>query len=342
MRIVAGLTVAALAAGTLGATAAQAEKITWNHSIWGNPRSFTVAIETMAEYVKEHSGGNFEIAIHYGSTLSPERENLDSISLGAIESAHVCSSYHPGKNPVSTVLDLPFLPIDTTLHLQHVHEGFAATDYHKEELERWSGRFMMSGINPLFEAMGRGQPLRTIEDWRGVRVRALGGIGAAFRKLGAVPTTVTAPEVYNAIERGVVQVVTFPYAYPFGAYRTYEVSNWYSAGMNLGVPWCFVVMGEKAWQDLPDEYKQLIMDGKDPSYDAKRADFEKSEAHWEAIFDERLERVEYSEEVFAELQRLGGQPVWEEWVVEMEGKGVPGQKLLDIVLELADKHRPGS
>jgi TRAP-type C4-dicarboxylate transport system substrate-binding protein len=342
MRTVAGLTVAAMAAGIFAAPAAFADKITWNHSIWGNPRSFTVAIETMAEYVKEHTGGNFEIIIHYGSTISPERENLDSISLGAIESAHVCSSYHPGKNPVSTVLDLPFLPIENTLHLQHVQEGFAATDYHKNEMANWKAQFMISGINPLFEAMGRGQPLRTVEDWRGVRVRALGGIGAAFRKLGAVPTTVTAPEVYNAIERGVVQVVTFPYAYPFGAYRTYEVSNWYSAGMNLGVPWCFAVMNQDAYAKLPDEYKQVLADAKEPSYDAKRADFEKSEAHWEAIFDERLERVEYSAEEQEKLKQLGGQPVWEEWVAEMEGKGIPGQKLLDIVFELAEQNRPGS
>jgi TRAP-type mannitol/chloroaromatic compound transport system substrate-binding protein len=148
MRIVAGLTTAAMAASLLAlqTPAEAAEKVTWNFSAWGNPRPFTVGIETLAKYVSEKSGGNFEITIHYAETISPARNNLDTVSVGAAESAHVCASYHPGKNPVSTVLDLPFLPIDGVLHLQHVHEAFAQNEHHVAELKGWNARFMLSGV----------------------------------------------------------------------------------------------------------------------------------------------------------------------------------------------------
>ena len=52
-------------------------------------------------------------------------------------------------------------------------------------------------------------PRTTLEDFDGMRVRATGGLGKAFEAVGAVPTSVTATEAYNAMESGVVDTVAF-------------------------------------------------------------------------------------------------------------------------------------
>ena len=110
MTIKRALGVAAFVVGAFGMSAsAVAEKVSWNYSIWGNPRAFTRGIEALVEFLKERTDGNFEITIHYGETISPSRQNLDGVSIGAFESTHLCTSYHPGKNPVGTVLDLPLV-----------------------------------------------------------------------------------------------------------------------------------------------------------------------------------------------------------------------------------------
>ena len=49
--------------------------------------------------------------ISYGG-LSKNRENLDGISIGAFEMAQFCAGYHPDKNRVVTVLELPFLGVE--------------------------------------------------------------------------------------------------------------------------------------------------------------------------------------------------------------------------------------
>jgi TRAP-type mannitol/chloroaromatic compound transport system substrate-binding protein len=67
--------------------AAAGSKVEWNLSAWGNPRAVTRGMERFAEYVEEASGGNFTIQIHYGETLSPARQNLDAVSIGAFEMA---------------------------------------------------------------------------------------------------------------------------------------------------------------------------------------------------------------------------------------------------------------
>ena len=68
-------------------TAQAADKVSWNVSLWGKRRAFTEGVEAIAAYVKEKSGGNFEMTLNYGGALSKPRENLDGISLGAFEMA---------------------------------------------------------------------------------------------------------------------------------------------------------------------------------------------------------------------------------------------------------------
>src|SRR3546814_18410010 len=81
--------------------------------------------------------------------------------------------------------------------------------------------------------MGTGEPPRTIDGWKGKRVRAPGGLGEAMRLLGAVPTSVPAPEVYTALERGVFEAAPFPFTYSFGCYTLSEVSHVYTRGLQL-------------------------------------------------------------------------------------------------------------
>src|SRR3546814_2931646 len=74
-------------------------------------RAYTSGIEAVAKYVEEKSDGNFTIKIHLGEAISPVKENLDGLRIGAFEAAQTCNSYSPGKTPLMGVLDLPFLPM---------------------------------------------------------------------------------------------------------------------------------------------------------------------------------------------------------------------------------------
>ena len=76
-------------------------KITWKYSLWGKRRAVTEGSEHLSQAVKDATCGNFNIRLYYGEQLSKAKENLDSLKVGAIEAAFVCSSYHPGKVPQS-------------------------------------------------------------------------------------------------------------------------------------------------------------------------------------------------------------------------------------------------
>jgi len=311
-------------------------EVNWNLSVWGKQRAFTAGIEALSAAAKERTGGKFNIKIHYGEALSKSRENLDGIQLGAFQMAMFCSAYHPGKNPTLTGLDLPFLPFPNLRVQAKVHDAYYSHPAVQKDLARWNAKLLMSALLPQYEFTGVGDAPKTLEDWKGMRVRALGGIGEAMKKLGAIPTTVTASEVYTSLERGTVEAASFPFTYAHVAYKLTDVGKWYTANLTPGANNCPVVVNIPAWEALPDQYKQILLDAKPAAYDALISAYEAADKKNFPIMKEKgLTAITYSDEDLAAFRKVGAQPVWDEWVEKMSSQGLPAQELLDLIMTTA-------
>jgi len=330
--------VAALTCAMAPAGAGAADKIVWDWAIYGAPRAVTAGMEHYAKVAAEKSGGNFEIKLHYGESIAPAKETLDSLKVGAIHGGLIAFGYTPGKTPLLNVLDLPYLPIADMVALEKVMETIYQYEPAKAELARWNAVALSGALLPQYEFMGTGKAPKTLDDWKGMRVRALGGTGEAMRLLGAVPTSVPAPEVYNGLERGMFDAASFPFSYAFGAYRLHEVSKWYTYGLNLGVIHNAITLNKAEFEKLPAEYRQILIDAKPGAYQALRDAYAEADAKWLPVFEKAgLERLTITPEMRAAFQEKAAKPVWDKWVADMEAKGLPGRKTLDLVLEAAKK-----
>ncbi|MFT6559186.1 C4-dicarboxylate TRAP transporter substrate-binding protein [Sneathiella sp.] len=336
LSVAAVTTVAGFAFGASAADMVDGPKVKWNLSVWGKQRAFTKGIETLRDMADERTGGKFKIKIHYGEALSKSRENLDGIKLGAFQMAMFCSPYHPDKNPTLTGLDLPFLPFPNLRVQAAVHDAYYQHPEVAKDLARWDAYLLMSSLLPQYEFTGVGKPPRTLEDWKGKRVRALGGIGKAMTKLGAVPTTVTASETYTSLERGTVEAASFPFTYAHVAYKLTDVGKWYTANLSPGAVNCPVVVNIPAWKALPEQYQKLLLDAKAPAYDALISAYEAADAKNLPMMKEKgLEAITYSDEELAAFRKAGAKPVWDDWLASMKEKGLPGQELLDLIMTTA-------
>jgi TRAP-type C4-dicarboxylate transport system substrate-binding protein len=322
-------------ASTADAQTVQGPKVTWKVGAWGKPRAASKGIDWLAAYVKEQTGGNFVINVGYGSYGEP-KELLDLLSVGALEATNMCSSYHPEKHPAYTALDLPFLPFPNADVQQTVHEKFHQHPYIKQEMSKWKGFYFMSTLLPQYEFIGRGNPPKKLADWKGLRVRAIGGIGAAMAKIGAVPTSVDATEVYNLLERGAVDAASFPSTYAHGSYRTYEVGKWFTSNLSPGTQACPVVIGVEAWNKLPKQYQELLEKGKQQAYAEQKKAYGAADEQYLAEFrKKKLEFITYSNDELEQFRKIGAKPVWDEWVAEKTKQGIPAQELLNLILDTA-------
>ena len=320
-----------------GAVAAQAQNpIVWDIAIYGPPREVTVQIETVAKYIEEKSGGKFTFKLHYSESIAPAKSVLDSLKIDAIQGGLVAFGYTPGKVPLHLALDLPYLPIESLDHWQKVEEAYYAWEPVKKELARWNGIAQYVALLPIYEFMGTGKAPKTLDDWKGMRVRALGPSGEAMKTLGAVPTSVPAPEVYTALERGTFSAVSFPFSYAFGAYKLHQVSKWYTMGMKIGIINNSWVFSRTAYDKLPAEYKQLLEDVRPLQYAAGKAAFRAADEKYIPLFDKAgLERITFTPEMSAAFQVKAGRPIWDAWVKQNKAKGLPAQEALDLILKTA-------
>lgn len=310
--------------------------LTWRLSLWGKRRAFTEGLEYMSSEVAKRTGGKFQVKLYYGEQLSKSKENLDGISVGAFEAALFCPSYSPDKVPALSVLDLPFLPL-TNLDIM-LKANYAVFNHPaaKAALDKWNAMLYVPNVLPQYEYMGRGKPPKSVADFKGMRVRALGGMGRAAEAIGAVPTTVTASETYTALQRGTVDAIGFPFTYTFAAYKLDEIADWYTTNMSLGTVGCPIVFNKDSWAKLPPQYQALLNDLKpDISEAQKKAYAEKDVVNLKKWADNPdLVAVKIADKEMAEFRRIGGEPIWEEWVKENESR-FPAQELLNLVLETA-------
>lgn len=322
--------VSALALATVFATETFAQDVSWNVSLWGKRRAFTEHIEKLAEEVAAKTDGKFVINLHYGGALSKSRENLDGISFGAFEMAQFCASYHADKNPSLTVLELPFLGVSDLETEVKVSKALYAHPAVQEDLGRWNAKLLMPSPMPQYNFAGKGDVPQSIADFDGMRVRALGGLGTLMEAVGAVPTSVTASETYQAIDSGTVRAAGFaPHAHL--SFKVVEVADWWTKNLNPGTVHCPVVVNVDAYNALPDDFKTALDESVDPALAHYLETYDKVYEKWWPELEERgITQVEFSDEELAAFAEKAG-PIQAAWVEEQSANGLPAQELLDLV-----------
>ena len=203
-------------------------------------------------------------------------------------------------------------------------------------MDRWNAMAYASTLLPQYEFLGKGKPPYKLTDWKGLRVRAGGGIGDAMQVLGAIKTTTTATEVYTSMQRGTMDAASFPFTYAQVAYKINEVSDWYTTNMSPGTSDCPIVFSKSSWQKLPEQYKKLVMDAKNEVFDAQIAAYVAIDKKNLPMLAKTLKPVTYSEGQLEDFRKIAGKPVWDKWVAENKDK-FDAQGLLDLLFKTADQ-----
>lgn len=326
MKLFTKLAATAVAFGIAGS--AMAEE--WNVSVWGKRRAFTEHIEKLNELLQAKTNGEFKLNISYGG-LSKNRENLDGISIGAFEMAQFCAGYHRDKNPTITVLELPFLGVNTLEEEVAVSHAVYAHPAVAKDLARWNAKLLMTSPMPQYNLVGTGEPKDTLAKMNGMRVRATGGIGNAFKMVGAVPTSVTATEAYNAMESGVVDTVAFAQHAHF-AYRTIDQASWWTANLNPGTVNCPVVVNIDSYEGLSDAHRAALDSSIDEAMQHYLDNYAKLLGKWEKILVEKnVAKVMLADSEIAEFRKIAADPIRDQWIADMTAQGIPAQELFDLV-----------
>ena len=313
----------------------------WNVSVWGKRRAFTEHIEKLAELVSKKTNGEFTMNVSYGG-LSKNKENLDGISIGAFEMAQFCAGYHPDKNRVVTVLELPFLGVETLEQEVAVSSAVYSHPAATEEMAQWNAKLLMTSPMPQYNLVGTGEPRDSLEDFNGMRVRATGGLGKAFKAAGAVPTSVTATDAYQAMESGVVDTVAFA-QHAHLSFGTINQADWWTANLNPGTVNCPVVVNIDAYEGLSKKHRDALDGSINEALDHYLDNYGKLLAKWDSVLAEKgVKKINISEDVISAFRKKAADPIRDAWIADMEKQGLPGQELFDLVMKTLANAKAGN
>lgn len=218
----------ALAGGIAGATflpaiaRSQAKTIRLAHHTQVQSEQH-IAAEAFAKKVGEYTGGSIVVQVLPAGQMGGQREIVESVSLGVLEMGFGESGIYTGYVPQFGVLALPYLYKDFD-HWQRVVDGEIGKKLAGQLESAGNMRivnFLMGGYRSTFL---RGKAINTPDDLKGVKIRLPEApvFVRTFTLLGATPTPIPAPEMYSALQTGVVDAMEGSLETGF-TYKIYEV-----------------------------------------------------------------------------------------------------------------------
>lgn len=305
--------------------------ITWNVSLWGGKRAWTKPLHLWAADMDKATNGRWKIKLHYGSVLSPSKEQLDGLKAGMFEAASFCSAYHPGKVPLHTVSELPFIAPSDNKHIFQLTAELWKHPALIKELLKWNAVPLLPGGLCQYHLMGN-KPVRTAADLKGKRIRMGGEIGKVLATLGAVPTLIPAPEIYESLSRGTLDLVGLPWTYAYGSYKIHEVSKYAIFPISLGTMNCPYVASKDAWDALPEEFRKIHMKWYEKATGVWAAEYQSADDKWLPTFKQKLEFIDFPK---SERDKIvaKAQGFYDKWIEAREKEGLPGREVYEYYLK---------
>jgi TRAP-type mannitol/chloroaromatic compound transport system substrate-binding protein len=201
-----------------------------------------------------------EIQAFGGGVILPVGDTLDAVRDGIVQMAMIWPGYWAGKNPVFALAgSRPGDPIRTFA------EGF----YRAEQLhDIVAAAYEQEGVTSLGafdfgppEILNSNAEVRSLEDFKGKRVRS-GGIGATFyNALGASAVTLTGSEIYQALQLGTVDMAEFNDWLVNGEMGFDEVTKFViEPVLHTGaVDDKDLIVNPAAWDGLADDLKAIVL-----------------------------------------------------------------------------------
>jgi TRAP-type C4-dicarboxylate transport system substrate-binding protein len=314
-----------LIAGGPAPAAAQPKPIVWNLPHVAAPTYYhTVNLNAFAAKVKEKSGGRMEIRVHPASSLYPQQEILPSLLDGRSEIGPVLSGYLTDVLLELGVLELPFMTSSLEEHRQAQQK---LKPFFAEQLGK-KGLMMLAAYAWPSQQVFSHQPIRTIADWKGKKIRVYGADTSNItRSLSGVPVNIAFGELYTALEKKTVDgaITSATNAEPMKFFEVSKVINyWFLAGASSE----WLVVNQKAWDGLPKDLQQVVLDS------LKEVRFEDKEWEDAKAFEERaLKRfpeigmtvVNPSKEEIEKARQLS-RAAWDTWLSRSGPDGKRGME----------------
>jgi tripartite ATP-independent transporter DctP family solute receptor len=227
------------------------------------------AIETFAKEVETRSNGRYKIQTFAGGSLGGEREATEAVQIGTLDLTFTSTGPIPNFVPDVKILDIPFLLRDSA-HARAVLDGPIG----QEMLAKFDARGFKAlawGENGFRHMTNNKHPVNSPGDLKGLKIRTMENPIhiQAYKSFGLLPTPMAFPELFGALQQGVVDGQESPLTI-ITASKFDQVQKYLTLTGHVYSP-CVFLMNKAAFDKLPPADQQIFIAAAHAGAKANRA-----------------------------------------------------------------------
>lgn len=291
-------------------------------------------LDVWADDVEEASEGRIKVdrfpAMQLGG-VPPEL--MDQAIDGVADVVWTVVGYTPGRFPSTEVFELPFMVTDAGAASSAYWQMF---ETHMKDTEFADVHILGTWVHGP-GVIHTSEPVEEIADMEGLQIRGPSRLTTKLiEALGATAIGMPVPAIPEGLSKGVIDGAVIPWEVT-GSLKVPElVENHTEFEGNYPYTVTFVLaMNKGVYEGLSDENKAAVdsVSGHDFSVFAGQTMVEADGPSRQAAVDAGNNIITISD---TSEWVAATQPIYEEWLAEMEERGIDGQALIDEAKELMD------
>ena len=246
-----------LGLSVLAADVAAAE-YNWRFSnLYSRGTAFGELYENLGKNIEQLSDGRIKVQVLYSGEGVGTTGLLGAVKSGLITMGAPFQSMHAGELPAGVVeIGLPGGTNDTDKLYSLFHEkGWG------EVLEKAYGSQGMVWLEPYIQPpvyILTKNPINSVKDFEGLKIRAPGAYGKFLRNLGASPVSMAWSEIYTSLATGVIDGSIGSNMIDHRDGNHVEVAKYMYPLPLAGAQVLPIIVNRSDWNKLPDDLKAAV------------------------------------------------------------------------------------
>jgi len=304
---------------------------------WAPTHLMHLVIQNWADEVYKATEGRVKITIYPGGALSTAAQLYDTAATGVADMVWMLHGYTPGKFPMTSVIELPFMGNSAVNATKILWDLMAKYPQIAEEHQNVKILYIW-GID-TGQLMTTTKAVRTMEDIKGLKLRVGSSSSIPMAEaLGAVGVLMNISELYDSLQKDVVQGTLLGTS----AIKTFNLSPVikHMVIANIFTNTQAVVVNNNSWNKLSKQDQDIIMNlsGQKQSEVSAKAYEAEAEAALKIAKDAGMDIYTLPDSELARWKKAM-EPIYQKWASDMNAKGLPGTAILNDALALTEKYK---
>ena len=291
-----------------------------------------IQMERWKTEVEKRTNGKVQIDTYPGGTLLDAKDMIDGVIGGQADIGCLCMAYQPGRFMITNATSLPLAIPNAkvgSLVLCDLYNKYKPSAFDKVKVLTL---FATAPSNIMSK-----KPIRTLEDIKGLDLRASGGAATILKAWGANMVGMPMSETPEALQKGVVQGL-FSSLEVMKDFNYAEMCKYVTMTDTVIYPFA-VVMNLDSYNKLPVDVKAVLNE------------LNPEQALWTGTYMDNhvTESMQWSKEKYGvetiilspeEKQKWNDllTPMIDEWIADADSKGLDGKAIVNDMKAFIEKY----